>query len=84
MGRRLCCPRMPLMQIERLTTTEFRESLFAGDHPAMPIVAVFSPHHLSMAGGLTAFDIRDRARDWEGLWPLPLKPRPPTRLIPKD
>jgi hypothetical protein len=73
-----------LMQIERLTVTEYRECSFAGDHPVLPIIADFSPHHLSMAGDLVAFDIRDRARDWEGLRPLPRKRRPKLGLVPED
>jgi hypothetical protein len=73
---------LALMEIERLTTSEYRERPFAGDHPALKLIADFSPHHLSMMGDLAAFDIRDRARDWEGFRPFALKRRPRVGLIP--
>ena len=72
---------MQLMRIDCLTPTEYRESVFEGDHPTVRIVTDFSPHHLSLAGGLAAFDIRDRARGWEGLRPFPLPRRPAVGLI---
>jgi hypothetical protein len=61
---------LALMQVECLTTSEYREKPFTGSHPAAAILADFSPHHLSMAGGLAVFDIRDRARGWGGLRPF--------------
>ena len=72
-NRRFYGEGLALMRIECLTPSDYRESPFTGEHPAARILADFSPHHLSMAGPLAVFDIRDRARGLGGLWPFRLK-----------
>lgn len=53
-----------VMEIVELDETHYREEPFTGAHPLAEIVASHSPHHVSRHGSLTAFDVRDRARDW--------------------
>jgi hypothetical protein len=61
---------MRLMAIETLTPASYRETPFVGEHAVLDLVNAFSPHHLSMDGGCTAFDIRDRAWTSGSLWPV--------------
>ncbi|MBV9550939.1 MAG: hypothetical protein JO256_14820 [Alphaproteobacteria bacterium] len=67
---------MQLMRIEMLTPTDYRERLYDGPHPLRGMIADWSPHHLSLADGFAAFDIRDRARDLQGLRSMPIVRRP--------
>ena len=50
------------MKVVELNTEHFEERLVDGI-PELPIVAeIFSTHHVSRAGNLIAYDVRDRAR----------------------
>lgn len=49
-----------LMQITLLTTEHFAEEPFAGTADVNEIIAKHSPHHISWAGTIHAWDARDR------------------------
>ena len=49
-----------VMEIKKLTLSEYAETEFEGSHPVKEISRRNSPHHISMHRGLIAFDIRDR------------------------
>ncbi len=61
---------LQIMEIEVLTTTEFRERPLASGDPACLLARDFSPHHYSEGAGLVAFDVRDRVGRFDGLWPV--------------
>jgi hypothetical protein len=59
---------LQLMRIEALTTAAFAETPLLDAHPLAALIARDSPHHLSSAGDLVAWDVRDRRR-WRDLMP---------------
>lgn len=81
-SRRFYGEGLKLMRIEVLTPTKYREAPYDGPDPLQALIAAWSPHHISASDGLVAFDIRDRARGWEGLMPLSLVKRPRPTDIP--
>lgn len=60
---------LTVMEIATLTTEDFAERPLAQDHPAGELARRYSPHHLSMAEGVAALDIRDRSRPLQLLRP---------------
>lgn len=56
-----------IMQIEKLTPTDFVERPFDLNHEVVEIAQRFSPHHISTCGELIAWDVRDRVGFMERL-----------------
>lgn len=51
---------LAVMRIERLDETGFSEVPYQGDHPFAAVARAWSAHHVSRAGEVTAWDVRDR------------------------
>jgi len=49
-----------VMQIDKLTPTDFVETPYTGTNILTDISRRFSPHHISLHGDFISFDIRDR------------------------
>jgi len=49
-----------VMQIDKLTPSEYSETSFDGSHIACDLSRRFSPHHISLHNDFIAFDVRDR------------------------
>ena len=50
-----------IMQIDKLSTTDFSETPYRGHNILTDISRRFSPHHISLHGDFVAFDVRDRS-----------------------
>jgi hypothetical protein len=55
-----------VMEIARLSRTEYEERPFDGSHPVRTIADRCSPHHICLNGNVVAWDVRDRTdlRSW--------------------
>jgi hypothetical protein len=60
LSRRYYGQGLGFMRIDTLTTTEFRESPAAPNHPLAAMARIVAPHHVSTAGDVMAWDVRDR------------------------
>ena len=49
-----------VMQIDRLTPSDYIETPYSGSNILTEISRSFSPHHISLYGDFIAFDVRDR------------------------
>jgi hypothetical protein len=59
-NRRYYGESLKVMQIEKLTDSEYMEIPYAGPLVVNEIARRYSPHHISVHGDLVAFDVRDR------------------------